>query len=100
MTYVATHIGNCFRYAHTKRRHDTDARTARFDFTGCGESDGEFSYSGYKREVEDLRCVVQWLRADGWQVVCICGHSKAAAAVLTYAALHDDVPLVVNMAGR
>lgn len=31
----------------------------RFDFSGNGESGGEFRYTGYEAEVADLRAVVQ-----------------------------------------
>lgn len=33
-------------------------------------------------------------------VAAVVGHSKGGDVVLLYAATHDDVPLVVNVAGR
>eukprot|EP00953_Heterococcus_sp_UTEX-ZZ885_P040043 20496-Heterococcus_DN1.PRE.3 len=74
--------------------------TCRFDFAGNGESGGAWSLSAYDREVEDLRSVVQYLRAEHWQVTAVIGHSKGAAAVMQYAAKYDDVPLVISVAGR
>eukprot|EP00752_Nemacystus_decipiens_P005125 g4650.t1 len=77
-----------------------DANTFRFDFAGCGKSGGEWKYAGYDRELSDLRAVVLHLRELGWSVDCVLGHSKGAAAVLRYGETFDDVPLVVNVAGR
>ena len=34
------------------------------------------------------------------KVAAVVGHSKGGDVVLLYAATHDDVPLVVNLAGR
>ncbi|CAB1119634.1 unnamed protein product [Ectocarpus sp. CCAP 1310/34] len=53
-----------------------------------------------QRELGDLRAVVLRLRDLGWNVDCVLGHSKGAAAVLRYGEKFDDVPLVVNVAGR
>ena len=74
--------------------------TCRLDFAGNGESGGAWSLSAYNREVEDLRTVVQHLRAERWKVTAVIGHSKGAAAVMQYAAKYDDVPLVISVAGR
>ncbi|CAN0202444.1 unnamed protein product, partial [Ectocarpus sp. 13 AM-2016] len=71
-----------------------------FDFAGCGQSGGDWRYAGYDRELGDLRAVVLRLRELGWNVDCVLGHSKGAAAVLRYGETFDDVPLVVNVAGR
>jgi hypothetical protein len=96
----------------------------RFDFGGNGESEGPFRYAGYDQEVSDLRAVIQvsarWiaqppsrprlmagrgdgmqhLRGEGWAVGAILGHSKGAHCVLRYTWTFDDVPRVVNLAGR
>ncbi|CAN0102248.1 unnamed protein product [Discosporangium mesarthrocarpum] len=77
-----------------------DTNTFRFDFGGCGDSGGDWMYAGYKRELSDLREVVLKLRYEGWDVSCLLGHSKGAAAVLHYGERYDDVPLIVNVAGR
>ncbi|CAM9472319.1 unnamed protein product [Choristocarpus tenellus] len=76
------------------------SNTYRFDFGGCGDSGGDWGYAGYKRELSDLRAVVLLLRSHGWDITCILGHSKGAAAVLHYGERYDDVPLIVNVAGR
>jgi alpha/beta superfamily hydrolase len=72
----------------------------RFDFTGNGESGGEFAYGNYWREVEDLRAVVEFWRARGRRIVALIGHSKGGNAVLLYASKYQDVGIIVNISGR
>lgn len=79
---------------------ELNANTFRFDFAGCGGSGGNWKYAGYDRELGDLRAVVLGLRELEWSVDCVLGHSKGAAAVLRYGETFEDVPLIVNVAGR
>ncbi|XP_006288247.2 uncharacterized protein LOC17881167 isoform X1 [Capsella rubella] len=72
----------------------------RFDFAGNGESQGSFQYGNYRREVEDLRSVLQHLRGDNRDISAIIGHSKGGNVVLLYAAKYKDVQTVVNISGR
>ncbi|GLC46835.1 hypothetical protein PLESTB_001539700 [Pleodorina starrii] len=73
----------------------------RFDFAGNGESEGVFSFGNYYREVEDLRAAVSFVRDTLKRTVhAIVGHSKGGNVVLLYASRYDDVPHVVNIAGR
>mmetsp|Transcript_9388 Transcript_9388/g.16616 ORF Transcript_9388/g.16616 Transcript_9388/m.16616 type:complete len:341 (+) Transcript_9388:50-1072(+) len=75
--------------------------TLRFDFAGNGESEGAFEFGNYLQEVVDLRAAVQYVRDDlHMKPVAIVGHSKGGDDVLLYASQYDDVPLVVNVAGR
>eukprot|EP00249_Psilotum_nudum_P015549 c25386_g1_i1 orf=401-1270(-) len=74
--------------------------TFRFDFSGNGESEGEFQYGNYWKEVEDLRSVVlHWVR-QGRLMRAIVGHSKGGNAALLYASKYQDVCRVVNISGR
>eukprot|EP00919_Chromeraceae_sp_WS-2016_P071490 GHVR01169287.1.p1 GENE.GHVR01169287.1~~GHVR01169287.1.p1 ORF type:complete len:266 (+),score=56.48 GHVR01169287.1:26-823(+) len=77
--------------------------TVRFDFHGCGASEGldDWSYGGYMDEVEDdLRAVVEFLRTKDLFVKCILGHSRGGNNVLLHAVRFDDVPDIINLAGR
>eukprot|EP00386_Alphamonas_edax_P006950 GDKI01022672.1.p1 GENE.GDKI01022672.1~~GDKI01022672.1.p1 ORF type:complete len:250 (-),score=85.26 GDKI01022672.1:464-1213(-) len=77
--------------------------TVRFDFHGCGESSGHeaWSYGGYMGETkDDLRAVVLFLRSKGLSVRGVVGHSRGGNIVMLYAAVFDDVPLVVSLAAR
>lgn len=74
--------------------------TFRFDFQGNGESQGEFAYGNYWREVEDLRAVIEYWKAQGRRVETIIGHSKGGNCVVLYASKYHDVPNIVNISGR
>ncbi|CAD7695713.1 unnamed protein product [Ostreobium quekettii] len=73
----------------------------RFDFSGNGESQGVFEFGNYAKEVGEVRAAVEYVRGQlGKKVVGLAGHSKGGNVVLLYTSQHDDVPLVVNIAGR
>lgn len=74
--------------------------TLRFDFSGSGESEGNFQYGSYWKDAEDLRCVVCYWRAQGRKVDTLVGHSKGGNAVLLYTSKYKDVGTVVNISGR
>ncbi|CAF1187185.1 unnamed protein product [Rotaria sordida] len=79
--------------------------SVRFDFHGCGESTGrdEWDYGGYEDEAkDDLRCVVEYLRNrnDKYFIRGLIGHSRAGTTALLYALYYDDIPIIVNIAGR
>ena len=52
------------------------------------------------QQKEDIRAAVLYLRAQGRTVTGLVGHSKAGTGVILYAAGYDDIPRVVNVAGR
>ena len=49
---------------------------------------------------EDIRAAVLFLRSQGKKVTGLVGHSKGGTGVILYAAAYDDIPRVVNVAGR
>lgn len=71
-----------------------------FDFSGNGESEGEFGFANYDIEVNDLQCVIQYLRDQSYFVEVLIGHSKGANVAMLYSAQEDDVPYVVSISGR
>jgi alpha/beta superfamily hydrolase len=79
--------------------------SVRFDFHGCGESTGreEWDYGGYEDEAkDDLRSIVEYLRStnEKYFIRALIGHSRAGTTVLLYAFYYDDIPIIVNIAGR
>jgi hypothetical protein len=58
--------------------------TFRFDFQGNGESQGEFAYGNYWREVEDLRAVIEYWKAQGRRVETIIGHSCTHPSIMMF----------------
>ncbi|MEO1303364.1 MAG: alpha/beta fold hydrolase, partial [Pseudomonadota bacterium] len=47
----------------------------RFDFTGLGESGGDFSTSGFSSDVADLISAADWMATTGRSVSLMIGHS-------------------------
>ncbi|CAL4909327.1 unnamed protein product [Urochloa decumbens] len=72
----------------------------RFDFSGNGESEGEFQYGSYRKEAADLRSVVLYFSEQKYDIIALIGHSKGGNAVLLYASKYHDVPVIVNISGR
>ncbi|KAL6747077.1 Alpha/Beta hydrolase protein [Haematococcus lacustris] len=98
--YAASKDGG-FLPAMAKAFAQKKLSTLRFDFAGNGESDGAFEFGNYAQETSDTRCAVQYVReALSKKVVAVIGHSKGANVALLYASHYDDVPLIVNIAGR
>jgi alpha/beta superfamily hydrolase len=61
--------------------------TLRFDFTGCGESQGEFRYTGYENELDDVNCVIADAEAKhNVEIIAVVGHSKGVLSVMNHAA--------------
>ena len=61
----------------------------RFDFTGLGNSDGDFANPNFSSNLEDLRAAAAFLRENFEAPKVLIGHSLGGAAVL---AMAEDVP--------
>ncbi len=57
----------------------------RFDFTGLGESEGDFADTNFSSNVEDLVVAADYLRREHRAPKLLIGHSLGGAAVLTAA---------------
>ena len=69
----------------------------RFDFTGLGESEGEFSETTFSSNIEDLVAAAEFL-ARGWERPSILiGHSLGGAAVIRAAGRLPSVEAVVTI---
>lgn len=54
----------------------------RFDFNGCGRSDGLFQDMTVLNEIGDLKCVIDWARRQSWtEDVSLVGHSQGGVVV-------------------
>jgi putative redox protein len=58
----------------------------RFDFTGLGDSEGEFAAGGFSSNVEDLVSAARHMDERGFAPSLLIGHSLGGAAVLAAAA--------------
>lgn len=69
----------------------------RFDFTGLGNSEGDFSTSGFSSNVADLINASEWMAQSGRPVSLMIGHSLGGAAALVAADIADSVKAVATI---
>ena len=69
----------------------------RFDFTGLGESDGDFSGTGFTSNVSDLVQAADWMARQGRSVELLIGHSLGGAASLVAAGQIGSVQAVATI---
>ena len=69
----------------------------RFDFTGLGESEGEFANTNFSTNVEDLRSAIDAMRSQNMAPQILIGHSLGGAAVLFLADEIEEVKLVATI---
>ncbi|MDX1455332.1 MAG: alpha/beta fold hydrolase [Gammaproteobacteria bacterium] len=70
----------------------------RFDFTGLGESEGDFSESNFSSNVADLVTAARHLEAHHGAVEILLGHSLGGAAILQAASSIPSAKLVATIA--
>ncbi len=69
----------------------------RFDFTGLGESEGDFSESNFSSNVEDLLCAARYLDDEHQAAGILIGHSLGGTAALAAASQILSVKGVVTI---
>ncbi|HZJ35580.1 MAG TPA: bifunctional alpha/beta hydrolase/OsmC family protein [Gillisia sp.] len=69
----------------------------RFDFTGLGESEGEFADSNFSGNVEDLLAAAAYLKVEYKSPSLLIGHSLGGAAVLFAAQQLPDVTAIATI---
>jgi len=70
----------------------------RFDFTGLGNSDGDFSNTNFSSNLEDLIAAAGFLREHYQAPQLLVGHSLGGAAVLSVANELPEIKGVVSIA--
>ncbi len=76
----------------------TGIAVLRFDFTGLGESEGDFADTNFSSNVEDLVAAADFLRDEYQAPKLLIGHSLGGAAVLQGAARIPLSRAVVTLA--
>lgn len=71
--------------------------TLRFDFTGLGDSEGEFGAAGFGADVADILAAARWLAVTHGEPALLVGHSLGGAAVLAAAKALPNVRALVTM---
>jgi len=69
----------------------------RFDFTGLGESEGDFENTNFSGNVEDLIAAATYLKKEYKAPSLLIGHSLGGAAAIFAAAQLDSVKAVVTI---
>lgn len=69
----------------------------RFDFTGLGASEGEFSDTNFTSNIEDLTHAVDYMREEHEAPSIMIGHSLGGAAVLSAAKYAPEVKAVATI---
>lgn len=67
-----------------RRCADNGIACVKFDFYGCGESDGDFSEMRYEDEVKQARAIFEWAKEQPWcegENLFPVGHSMGGAIV-------------------
>lgn len=100
---LLAHCFTCSKDALGARRI-SDALTAhgiavlRFDFTGLGSSEGDFSNSTFSSNIEDLVLAAEYLRKQGKAASLLIGHSLGGSAVLAAADRIPEATAIVTLA--
>lgn len=69
----------------------------RFDFTGLGESEGEFADSNFSGNVEDLISAAHFLKTNYKAPSLLIGHSLGGAAIIFAASELPDVQAIATI---
>lgn len=69
----------------------------RFDFTGLGDSEGDFEDTQFSSNISDIEAMAQYLAAHYEAPKLLIGHSLGGAAVLLSALKLDSVKAVVTI---
>ena len=81
----------------TARLTDRGFAVLRFDFTGLGESEGEFADTNFSSNVADLVAAADWLRQTYSAPSLLIGHSLGGAAVLAAAGQVPELAAVATI---
>ena len=99
---VFAHCFTCHKNVHAASRvskglRDQGFAVLRFDFTGLGQSEGDFANTNFSTNLEDLRSAIVALKEHGLTVDLLVGHSLGGAAVLSVAGEFEEVKLVATI---
>ncbi len=101
-------FGHCFTCSRNTRiiRHICSDLAAegfialRFDFSGNGQSQGDFGASTYSKQIADIQSAVDIIADKGADWIGLAGHSMGAVIAILTAARMNRVKAVCALAGR
>jgi putative redox protein len=82
----------------SRRLCDNGVAVLRFDFTGLGNSEGDFANTNFSSNVQDIISAAAFLEESYDPVKLLIGHSLGGAAVLTAAQQLSSVRALVTIA--
>ncbi len=99
---VFAHCFTCGKNSHASTRisrilASRGIAVVRFDFTGIGESEGQFANTNFTTNVEDLLSFIDYLSEHNMTPELLIGHSFGGAAVLAAASQRDAIKAVVTI---
>lgn len=74
-----------------------DIAVLRFDFTGLGESEGDFSETNFSSNIQDLLCVARYMEKHYQSPAIMIGHSLGGAAIIKAASQLTHVKAVATI---
>ncbi|MEE9446801.1 MAG: bifunctional alpha/beta hydrolase/OsmC family protein [Arenicellales bacterium] len=77
---------------------DEGIATLRFDFTGLGNSDGDFSNTNFSSNLQDLQSAAKFMASEYQAPDILIGHSLGGAAVLAVSQHLPSVKAIVTIA--
>ncbi|MCI4646435.1 MAG: bifunctional alpha/beta hydrolase/OsmC family protein [Hyphomonadaceae bacterium] len=69
----------------------------RFDFTGLGQSEGDFANTNFSTNVQDLLAAANWLQAETGGPHLLIGHSLGGAAAIVAGGQIESVKAVATL---
>ena len=69
----------------------------RFDFTGLGDSDGDFANTNFSSNVEDLLCAADFLASEYKAPSLLVGHSLGGAAAIFAGSRIDTIQAIATI---
>jgi len=101
-TAVFAHCFTCNKNVHAASRISKGLRARgiavlRFDFSGLGQSEGDFANTNFSTNLDDLRSAINALTEIGQAPGILVGHSLGGAAVLAVANEFESIELVATV---
>jgi putative redox protein len=102
---VFGHCFTCSRHTRIIRHICTDLEAAgfialRFDFSGNGQSQGDFGASTYSKQIAEIQRAVDIITDKGADWIGLAGHSMGAVIAILTTARMNVVKAVCALAGR
>jgi putative redox protein len=102
---VLGHCFTCSRHTGILRQIAADLATAgiaalRFDFSGNGQSAGDFAQSSFSKHLQEIATAAELLRERGAQAIGLAGHSMGASLAVIAGSQLEGIRTVCALAGR